>query len=196
MTKMKRITFKFSKPLTEKLVYQGIDTIQEEIMYADVNGIREKIAKELKKTLKSIGVVRFLNPALFALLEYRVEGLKYQLDNLVDFRKIDDLTYIFIYPMDLAAMVTVKNVGLKLGLLRIKDRDLQLAKVIREKELIEAFQKFSFKEMKLEPGSWTITSEEFDAEPAPSEQKSVLSPETTKEASLPAQPENEPKAAQ
>jgi hypothetical protein len=174
MTKMKRIVFKFSKPLTEKLQYQGLDVIQEEILYADVNGIREKIAKELKKVLKSVGVIRFINPDLFTALEYRVNGLNYSLENMVDFRRIDDLTYHFIYPMDLAALLTIKKVGLKLGLLKIKDRDLELVKVIREQEIISAFEKFSFKEMKLQPGDWVITAEEFETD-APEPQESILS---------------------
>ena len=174
MTKMKRIVFKFSKPLTKKLLYQNLDVIQEEILYADVNGIREKIAKELKKVLKSIGAIRFINPDLFTALEYRVNGLNCSLENLVDFRRVDDLTYHFIYPMDLAALLTIKKVGLKLGLLKVKDRDLELVKIIREQEIISAFEKFSFKEMKLQPGDWVITTEEFETD-IPEPQESILS---------------------
>lgn len=200
MTKMRRIILKFSKPLDEKLTYQGIpDVIQEEILFADVNGIRLKIAKELKKVLKSINVVRIINPVLFTALEYRVQGMDYTLNNMVDFRRIDDTTYHFIYPSDMTALLQIKGIGLKLGLLKIKDRDLQLVKVIREREICEAFEKFSFREMKLEPGSWTITTDEFDTDPAPNaleaDSKPVLSegsqsPSSSKEA--PSEPQQPP----
>ena len=164
MVRMKKIVMRFAKPLTEKVFYQGQEVTQEEILQADVEGIREKIGRELTKVLKSVNMVRILNPSVFKMMEYRIKGLEHELKNLVDFRKEDENTYVFIYPMDMTSLLTIKNVGLKLGLIKIKERDLEIAKVIREKELIEAFQKFSFVEMKLEPNSWQITTEEFEAE--------------------------------
>ena len=167
--KFKRITIKFKEPLTKKLAYQGYnDVTQEEILRADVNGVRLKVKKELNKVIRGVNMVRIMNPAMFDLLKFHIQNMELQFDKLISFEKKDELTYEFIYPMDINALIQIKEFASKLGPLkkfaldRLKGEDLQLVKVLREKEIITAFEKFSFVEMKLEPGSWEFTSDELE----------------------------------
>lgn len=186
---MQRISFTFKEPLAKIIFYQGQNVTQYEILECDVNGIREKIRKELNKVLKSINVIRWMNASLFTALQYRVDSLNHQLNMFVDFRKIDDLHYVFIFPSDLRALFTIKNFSEKLGPLaplmygKLKNQDLEIAKVLRTKELVDAFQKFSFVEMHLAPTDYEIVVDEFDTDPEPEppkpEQTVVVQQEVT-----------------
>lgn len=170
IVKFKRITFIFKEPLNKVIHYQGQDVTQEDILYTDVEGIRAKVKKELEKVIRSINMVRIINPAMFDLLKFHVMKMERTFDRMINFEKINETTYEFIYPLDMNALVQVKGFASKLGPLkkfaldRLKNEDLELVTVLREKELINAFERFSFVEMKLEQGSWKITTDEFESD--------------------------------
>jgi len=180
--KMKRLTFIFEQPLDKVIFYQGYDCTQEEILYTDVNGVRLKIRKELNKVLRSINMVRVINPAMFDVLKYHVQNLEHKLEWMVEFRKVSPTRYEFIYPMDANAIFTIKDFASKLGPLKkfalgkMENEDLQLVKILREAELIKAFTDFSFKEMKLEPGTYEIAADEFESDPEEPKKEEATQP--------------------
>lgn len=186
--KFKKITMKFHEPLTKVIFYQGQNVTQEEILRADVEGIRVKVKRELNKVIRGVNMVRIMSPAMFDLLKFHIMNMERSFDRLVSFEKVDDLTYELIYPMDTNALFTIKDIASKLGPLkkfalgRLENKDLQIVKVLREQELITAFEKFSFVEMKLESGTYGFFTEEVEADPdAPKTlpEKVASEPETT-----------------
>ena len=172
---------KFAAPLTKIIHYrdsahQPLDVTQEEILYKDVEDIRGKVKKELTKVIRGVNMVRFMSPAMFDLLKFHIMHMETTFDRLIAFEKKDDLTYELIYPMDVNALFTIKDIASKLGPLkkfalgRLENKDLQIVKILREKELIQAFEKFSFKNMELEEGTYGFTTDEIETDPeAPSE---------------------------
>ena len=180
---MKRLTMIFESPLDKVILYQGQNVTQEQILETDVEGIRAKVKKELDRVLRSINMIRVLNPQLFDMLKFHVSHLEHKLVWMIEFKKITPTKYEFIFPTDANALLTIKDFASKLGPLkkfalgRMENEDLQLVKVLREKELMDAFEKFSFKEMKIEPGTYQITADEFESDPEPPSQPPTIAPE-------------------
>lgn len=166
--KVKRITFLFDHPLDKVITYQGHQVTQEEIFFTDVEGIREKVRKDLKGVLGKLNLLRFINPGMVQMMEARIQGIDIAFEWMVEFKKVEPTKYTFTYPMDATALLTIKNLGLKLGFIKLKERDLHLAQILREKELMAAFEKFTFKEMGLTPTEYDMSVEELETEPTPS----------------------------
>lgn len=168
--KLKRLTMIFEHPLDKVIFYQNQHITQEDILMADVDGIRAKVKKELNKVLRSINMIRIINPMLFDTLKFHVQGLERKLVWMVEFKKISPTRYEFTFPTDANALLTIKDFSSKLGPLkkfalgRMENQDLQLVKILREEELIKAFERFSFKEMKLEPGTYHLSTDEFESD--------------------------------
>ena len=169
--KLKRLILIFEFPLTKVIHYQDQDVTQEDILLADVDGIRNKVKRELDKVLRSVNMVRIMNPAMFDVLKFHVQGLERKLVWMIEFKKITPTRYEFIFPTDANALLTIKDISSKLGPLKkftmgkLENKDLQLVKLLREAELTQAFEKFTFREMLLEPGTWSISSDEFESDP-------------------------------
>lgn len=150
--------------------YQGQLVSQEQILQCDVDGIRIKVKKELDRVLRSINMLRILNPAMFDALKFHVQGLEHKLVWMIEFKKVSPTQYEFVFPTDANALLTIRDLSSKLGPLKkfalgkFKDDELQLVKILREAELIQAFEKYSFKEMLLEPGTWSISTDEFESD--------------------------------
>ena len=173
---MKKIRMCFHAPLTKIIHYrdsahQPLDVTQEEILYKDVEDIRVKVKKELTKVIRGVNMVRFMAPSMFDLLKFHIMHMEMSFDRLISFEKKDDLTYELIYPMDTNALFTIKDIASKLGPLkkfalgRLENKDLQIVRVLREKELIQAFEKFSFKSMEIEDGTYGFYTEEVETDP-------------------------------
>jgi hypothetical protein len=162
--KLKRLTMVFAKPLTEVIQYQGQQVTQEEILLCDINGIKVKIKKELDKVLRGVNMVRLINPAMFDMFKLHIQRLEHNFEWLVSFKKIDDTHYEFIYPYDSNAIFTIKELSSKLGPLkkyalgRLKNDDIQVIQILRETQLRKAFENYSFKEMKLKPGEYSLSN--------------------------------------
>jgi DNA-directed RNA polymerase subunit L len=170
--KMKRITMVFEHPLNKIIHYQGQTVTQEDILRADVQGIKDKVKKELDRVLRSINLIRVLNPAMFQVMIFHIQGLEHKFEYLVEFKKVSETQYEFVYPQDSNAILTIKDIASKLGPLkklvgdRLKDKDMHLVQILRERELIDAFTKFSFREMQLNPEEYSIQIDEFESGPA------------------------------
>jgi hypothetical protein len=161
----------FEHPLSKIINYQGQQVNQEDILRCDVQGIKNKVRKELDRVLKSVNLIRVLNPAMFQVMTLHIQGLEHKFEYLVEFRKISETQYEFVFPQDANALLTIKDIASKLGPLkklvgdRMKDKDMQLVQLLREKELISAFTKFSFSEMQLKPEEYAIHVDEFESDP-------------------------------
>jgi hypothetical protein len=169
--KLKRLIMVFEQPLDKVILYQGQNVTQEDILMADVQGIRDKIKRELNRVLRSINMIRILKPVMFDVLSFHVKNLEHRLVWMVEFKKVTPTRFEFIFPTDANALITIKEFASKLGPFKnmvqsqMEGKDLQLVKILRERELITAFEKFSFREMKLEPGTWSISADEFESDP-------------------------------
>lgn len=174
--KLKKITFIFPEPLDQNILYDGKMVKQEEILISNVVGIQDRIKKELTRVLKAVNLLRLYKVDLFKLLVIKIEGMNTSLEYMLRFDRDpeDPCKYVLLYPMDNTALLTLKGLGSKLHILGIKDEDLIVGKVLREKQLIEGFRKFVFVDMHVEPGLVVIKEEEIEAEMVKDDQSKQL----------------------
>ncbi|MEO0272620.1 MAG: hypothetical protein ABIM30_05980 [candidate division WOR-3 bacterium] len=168
--KLRRILIKFAQPLTQKVFYQNQWVTQEEILFADIEGIKERTLNELKKVLRATNTIRFVNPIICSTFSVQIEQTILKFDKMVHFKKIDDTTYSFIYPADVKSLFQFKDIASKLGPFKklvgnkLDNIDFELLQLINEKKLIHALEIFTFKEMKLPKGSWSFQKENISAD--------------------------------
>lgn len=164
--KLKKITLDFPAPLTQIIHYQGQDVTQEDILFTDLEGIRDKVRKELNKILKGIDVVRKFGLDFFQVVTCRVEGIQVQMDCMMAWRRDDTnpCIYYIYYPMDAEALLTIKDIGARVPIFGrlLGNKNLDVARILQEKRIIEALRKFSFVEMKLNPEFVIIETTEVD----------------------------------
>ena len=115
--------------------------------------------------LKGLNLLRIINPAVIEMMKMRIAGVDHTFEWLVEFKKVSPTVFTFTYPLDLTALLTLKKWGLNIGPLKMKERDLHLAQLLKDKKIIEGLQLFTFKEMQLKEGDYQITTEEFESEP-------------------------------
>jgi len=179
--KLKKITLDFPEPLTRVIRYQGQAVTQEEILFADLSGIREKLRKELSKILKGIDVVRKFGLDFFQVVTVRVEGMQIQLECMMAWRRDENnpCVYYVYYPMDAQALLQIKDMGSRLPLIGrfLKGKDLKVAQILQERKLIEAIRRFSLVEMKIDPKLVIIEVAEIETEAAQEAPKPPLPPE-------------------
>ena len=190
--KLKRLTMKFTAPLDKIIHYQDQDVQQIAILETDVAGIKIKVKNELDKVIRGVNMVRILSPAIFDTFKMHVKNMEYKFEWMVSFNKISDTEFHFVFPGDTASLIYIKDISSKLGPLkrlvgnRLEGKDLALVQVLREKELLIAFEKYSFREMLLKPEDYSLSFDEFESDPKEPKKEEAPQPATiTPEASLP-----------
>jgi hypothetical protein len=165
---LKKITLTFPAPLDQTILYQNENVTQEEILYTDLEGVRTKLKKELRKITRGIDILRKVGLDFFLVLDMRVEGIVIQMDGMMAWKRdaANPCIYYIYYPMDAASLASLRDVGSKFRLFglenALKGKDLEFARIFREREFLEALRKFSFVEMKIDPDSVKIETTEVD----------------------------------
>jgi hypothetical protein len=164
--KLKKITLTFPEPLTKIIHYQEQDVTQEDILFADLDGIREKLRCELRKVTRGIDIVRRLGIDFFDVVTLRIEGMQVKMDSMLAWSRdeTNPCVYTIYYPLDSEALLQLRGVGANLPFIgkHLKDKDINIARVIREKQFIESIQKFSMKEMHIDPATVQIDVKEVE----------------------------------
>lgn len=177
---MKRLTMVFAEPLTKIIHYQDQDVTQLAILETDVSGIKVKVKNELEKVIRGVNMVRILSPAIFDTFKMHVKNMEYKFEWMVSFNKISDTEYHFVFPGDTASLIYLKDISSKLGPLkrlvgnRLDGKDLALVQVLRESELRNAFEKYSFKEMLLKPEDYSLSFDEFESDPEEPKKEEIV----------------------
>lgn len=132
---------------------------QEEIFLADINGIIDMIKKKLQKVQSRLGLIKFMNKTMIEMMQIKLEGVIYTLENLVSLKKLNDRTYAFVYPSDSTALLALKNLPIKIG-----GKDYVEFSIIHEGRFIEGLRKITFKSMGIKENDCTISIKELEGE--------------------------------
>ncbi|MCX8171320.1 MAG: hypothetical protein N3E47_05050, partial [Candidatus Bathyarchaeota archaeon] len=150
--------------------YQGQDVKQEEIFYADINGVREEIGKMMEKMLRGTRLIKNLPLGIITEpIETELEGRKYRFERWVSINKINENEYEICYPLDMNVIFSLREVLAKVPFLKkmqiinsIMKRDLGEVCLLNENRFIDGLKKFTFKEMGLTESDYEIRRENIE----------------------------------